>query len=134
MRTHSVHLVAALAVLTTAALAVDFNLDWHTVDSGGGTSTGGAFTLSGTIGQPDTGDMTGGDFALSGGFWPGAASVPGTPPCVGDLNGDGEINGADLGLLLNAWGTSGSADLNGDGDVNGADLGLLLNAWGPCPD
>ena len=25
------------------------------------------------------------------------------------------------------------ADLNGDGLVNGADLGLLLGGWGPCP-
>lgn len=49
-----------------------------------------------------------------------------------DLNGDGQINGADLGLLLSAWGpcTGCAADLNGDGQVNGADLGLLLSAWG----
>ena len=53
----------------------------------------------------------------------------------GDLNGDGSVDGADLGLLLGAWGTDGgisagaSADLNGDGTVDGADLGLLLGAW-----
>ena len=54
--------------------------------------------------------------------------------CPGDLNGGGQVDGGDLGLLLAAWGTSDpSADLNGDGTVNGADLGLLLAAWGPCP-
>jgi len=54
--------------------------------------------------------------------------------CVGDLNGDGVIDGADLGVLLNAWGMRGGpADLNGDGVVNGADLGILLNGWGKCP-
>lgn len=54
-------------------------------------------------------------------------------PCTADLNGDGDVNGADLGLLLAAWGSSDpTADLNGDGDVNGADLGLLLAAWGAC--
>jgi len=47
-----------------------------------------------------------------------------------DLNGDGVVDGADLGLLLGAWGTSGPGDLNGDGTVDGADLGLLLGAWG----
>lgn len=47
-----------------------------------------------------------------------------------DLNGDGVVDGSDLGLLLALWG-SGSAegDLNGDGVVDAADLGLLLGAW-----
>ena len=54
--------------------------------------------------------------------------------CPGDLNGGGQVDGGDLGLLLAAWGTSDpAADLNGDGTVNGADLGLLLADWGPCP-
>ena len=55
--------------------------------------------------------------------------------CETDLNGDGMTDGADLGLLLAAWGDcpAGCAeDLNGDGTVNGADLGLLLGSWGPC--
>jgi len=47
-----------------------------------------------------------------------------------DLNADGAVNGADLGLLLGAWGESGPADLNDDGVTDGADLGLLLGAWG----
>jgi len=47
----------------------------------------------------------------------------------GDLSGDGEVDGADLGILLGQWGTDGSADLNGDGTVDGSDLGLLLGAW-----
>lgn len=49
----------------------------------------------------------------------------------GDLNGDGLVNGADLGLLLGAWGgcTGCVADLDGNGIVDGGDLGLLLGAW-----
>ena len=55
-------------------------------------------------------------------------------PCPGDLNGDGRVDGGDLGLLLAVWGTSDpAADLNGSGTVDGGDLGLLLSAWGPCP-
>ncbi|MCA9283969.1 MAG: hypothetical protein KDA22_02050, partial [Phycisphaerales bacterium] len=55
--------------------------------------------------------------------------------CPADLNNDGQVNGADLGQLLGAWGPCAgcSADLTGDGMVNGADLGLLLGEWGPCP-
>jgi hypothetical protein len=52
-------------------------------------------------------------------------------PCPEDLNSDGIVNGADLGLLLGAWGTDGG-DINGDGLTNGADLGLMLGAWGDC--
>ena len=51
------------------------------------------------------------------------------PGCPEDLNGDGGVTGADLGLLLAAWGTAGG-DLNGDGTTNGADIGLLLAAFG----
>ena len=48
-----------------------------------------------------------------------------------DFNGDGLVNGADVGLLLAAWGPCPGCpeDLNDDGVVNGADLGLLLVEW-----
>ena len=51
-------------------------------------------------------------------------------PVTGDLNGDGRVDGSDLGLLLSNWGQPGIGDLNGDGTTNGADLGLLLSNWG----
>jgi hypothetical protein len=54
--------------------------------------------------------------------------------CPADLNFDGVVDGADLGILLAAWNTNDPcADLSGDGIVGGADLGLMLAAWGPCP-
>ena len=53
----------------------------------------------------------------------------GPAPRYGDLDGDGQVNGADLGLMLANWGESGAGDLNGDGLVDGADLGALLAAW-----
>lgn len=50
-----------------------------------------------------------------------------------DLNLDGVVNGADLGVLLAQWGACADcpcvADLNSDGTVDGADLGLLLSDW-----
>jgi len=53
---------------------------------------------------------------------------------VGDLNGDGVVNAADLGLLIVAWGPCGKgvpcpADLNEDGIVDAADLGFLFANW-----
>lgn len=50
-----------------------------------------------------------------------------------DLNFDGPIDGADLGILVAAWGLPGATDLNTDGVTDGADLNLLLDAWGACP-
>ncbi|HMN97125.1 MAG TPA: hypothetical protein PKC43_11665 [Phycisphaerales bacterium] len=86
--------------------------------------------------------LTEADCALAGATWIGLGSTcadgngNGTadaceaPPGVfGDLNGDGIVNGADLGILLGAWGGSGAADLDDNGVVDGADLGLLLGAW-----
>ena len=56
-------------------------------------------------------------------------------PCEGDVNGDGQVEGADLSFILGNWGSSvAEYDLNGDGTVNGADLTIILGAWGPCPD
>jgi len=50
--------------------------------------------------------------------------------CVFDLDGDLRVNGADLGILLNNWGTWNDVlDLTCDGFIDGADLGALLNAW-----
>jgi hypothetical protein len=55
--------------------------------------------------------------------------------CPADINGDSQVNGADLGTLLGVWGgTFPAADINADGEVDGADLGLLLWAWGQCPE
>ncbi len=49
---------------------------------GGGTSTGGVYSLSATIGQHDAGvAMSGGDYSLTGGFWSlvTAIQTPGAP-------------------------------------------------------
>jgi hypothetical protein len=53
----------------------------------------------------------------------------------GDLDGDGTVTAADMGLLLDAWGPcpgpgSCAADLDGDGTVGIVDLLELLTNWG----
>ena len=52
-------------------------------------------------------------------------------PRSADLNGDGTVDGGDLGNLMVDWGSSsGPSDLNSDGAVDGADLGEMLLRWG----
>jgi hypothetical protein len=55
----------------------------------------------------------------------------GVAPIPGDLNGDGVVNGGDLGILLANWGSPGIGDLDESGTVDGADLGMLLSEWTP---
>lgn len=76
---------AVLAVLGSCLVAqnaqAQYSIDWYTIDGGGGTSTGGVYSVSGTIGQPDAGTMSGGNFTLQGGFWSivSAVQVAGSP-------------------------------------------------------
>jgi hypothetical protein len=64
-----------------AVRAQSYTIDWYKVAGGGGTSTGGVYSVSGTIGQPDAGVLTGGNYSLVGGFWGIIAAVqtPGAP-------------------------------------------------------
>ena len=55
--------------------------------------------------------------------------------CAADLNHDSFVSGADLGIVLGAWGlVTSPADLNRDGGVTGADLGLVLGEWAHARD
>lgn len=64
-------LLLVLLGLSKQSWAQSYAINWSTVDGGGGTSTGGVYSVSGTIGQPDAGGpMTNGVYSLTGGFWP----------------------------------------------------------------
>ena len=54
------------------------------------------------------------------------------PECPADLNGDGQVNFADLASVLSGWNTSDAGDANGDGVTNFEDLQLILSFWGDC--
>jgi len=138
-----VSLLAALALLVVAGSVSHsshadsrtggpaYAIDWHTIDTGGGTSSGGSYTLTGTIGQHDAGGpMTGGELSLTGGFWGGASGEIVT--CPGDLTADDVVGVADLLQLLSDWNTPGS-DLDGDNNTGVSDLLIVLGAWGMCP-
>jgi hypothetical protein len=70
---------ALFGLLLNAAVlahAQSYALDWWTFDGGGGNSSGGIYSMSGTIGQPDAGVSSGGNYSLSGGFWSIADTGP----------------------------------------------------------
>ena len=72
----------AASVAFVATSFAQYAVNWSTMDGGGGTSTGGVYNVSGTIGQPDAGPtMTNGQYAVTGGFWalPQAVQTPGAP-------------------------------------------------------
>lgn len=71
-----------LVGLPARGLAQSYAVNWSTIDGGGGTSTGGVYSVTGTIGQPDAGGpMTNGVYSVTGGFWPlpTAIQTPGAP-------------------------------------------------------
>lgn len=62
-------ILSCLGFLVGASLlAQEYSIDWYSIDGGGGTSTGGGYTLIGAIGQADAGKLAGGTFELTGGF------------------------------------------------------------------
>jgi hypothetical protein len=97
-----------------------YEISWYTIDGGGGRSSGGDFTLTGTIGQPDAAYSAGGNYELLGGFWPGG------PLCF--------VNFEHFARFAEQWwltGTGLSADLYEDlsNQVNGLDLQVFVDHW-----
>jgi hypothetical protein len=78
----SLLLGACFLAAIPAAINAQYSINWHKVAAGGGTSSGASggstYSLSGTVGQHDAssaGALTGGGYALTGGFWSLIAAV-----------------------------------------------------------
>ena len=68
MKTNFLALLLSAAGITASGQSLV--VDWFSIDGGGGVSTGGVYSVGGTIGQPDAGEaMIGGNYSLVGGFW-----------------------------------------------------------------
>ena len=64
-------------LMAPQATAQSYSIDWYKIAGGGGSSAGGSYQLSGTIGQPDAGNtLSGGNYSVTGGFWSLIAVVP----------------------------------------------------------
>jgi hypothetical protein len=100
-------LVAAVLVAAAVGARADFDITSYTIDGGGGVSAGDGFELSGTIGQPDAnGTLSGGSFALTGGFWATVGSVIDCGSMPGDLDGSGVVDLADYATFATCFGES----------------------------
>jgi len=66
-------LIGVLLIMTAQVAAQNggsYDLTWNTIDNGGGSSSGGSYTVEGTLGQPDAvAQMTNSPYTLVGGFW-----------------------------------------------------------------
>jgi hypothetical protein len=85
--------IGIASMLAPLALqAAPYTVDGFTIEGGGGSSTGGVYAVSGTIGQPEAGAMSGGSYTLVGGFWGMVAAIqtPGAP-CLGVLRSNATV-------------------------------------------
>jgi len=106
------------ALPTLAQTGGQYEIDWSTIDGGGGRSSGGTYVLTGTIGQPDAAYSAGGQYELLGGFWPGG------PLCFVDFYR--------FARFAEEWlyeGPGLAADLDGSNVVDFGDLKLFVEEW-----
>jgi hypothetical protein len=110
-----------LLILTAAQAAGSYEIPWYTIDGGGGTSSGGPYTLTGTIGQPDAAYSSGGQYELLGGF------LPGGPLCIVEFD--------DFARFAEYWlDSSEGADLNKDLALDFLDVQMFSDYWlSYCP-
>ncbi|MEM1331483.1 MAG: GC-type dockerin domain-anchored protein [Planctomycetota bacterium] len=147
---------AAVSTLAAGGVHAQLEIDWYTIDAGGGRSSGGGFEIIGTIGQHDaSGPSIGGPLELTGGFWAGVVteSVSCTPDLTTNNTNpgspgygvpDGVVSSADLTYFVESWINSAVdiADVNTDGanpgdeaygqpdgTVTTADLTYFVEQW-----
>ncbi len=113
--------ITALSCLTGMASG-QLQIQWQTIDNGGGEVSGGNLELQMTLGQYDAAVLNGGNLELQGGFW---VTTPGPGVLLGDVNGDGVVNLLDVAPFVDAI-TNGiyipEADINQDGVVDLLDV------------
>lgn len=136
--------VLAVAVGPPPALGQSgggYDLTWSTLDGGGGTSTGGDYELTGTIGQPEAtapAALSGAGIQLTSGFWVelGLTCAAFAPA---DFDHDCDVDAQDLAIFLLCTSAptvahSGTAeclavDLDTDGDVDQVDYAVFQRCY-----
>jgi hypothetical protein len=114
-----VWIVLLIGLLVSSASGY-YELTWSTIDGGGGTGSGGPYTITCTIGQPDAAWSSGGNYEVLGGF------LTGGPLCMVDFKS--------FARFAEYWlekGTGLPADLYKDRYyiVDGLDLQVFVDQW-----
>jgi len=132
--------VFLLLPLIISAPAQSYSIDWYKIAGGGGMSTGGVYSVAGTIGQPDASSaLNGGNYSLTGGFWAliQVVQTPGAPALCLTRSGNtvtvywpnvpgwNLIQSGDLATPMTSWAASTSPVLN-----NGTNYLNLVNPAG----
>jgi hypothetical protein len=133
MRPPTLFSAALLCLILPSAAHAQFQIDWYTIDAGGGDSSGGVFSLTGTIGQPDAGASAGGTFQCGGGFW---GTSPAGSACYANCDGSTYspvLTPNDFQCFLNAYAAS-SPSANCDSSTGAPaltpnDFQCFLNAY-----
>ncbi|MEK6676223.1 MAG: hypothetical protein AABZ47_11300 [Planctomycetota bacterium] len=138
-------LATQTALVVNAQTGNGYDLTWSTIDSGGEMfSTGNGYELGGTIGQADAGELTGGTYAVTGGFW--SVGIPCVCQLYADIIQSCVVDVDDLICLLNGFAVFADcpagdlAPCGGSGLIDVDDLISLLEAFSgnylcphPCP-
>ncbi|MGB8370722.1 MAG: hypothetical protein WCF71_15665 [Verrucomicrobiia bacterium] len=123
-------LVALSFMVVSALHAQSYSINWFKIAGGGGTSAGGAYQVSGTIGQHDAGGpMTNGQYSLTGGFWAIIAVVqtPGAPLLTITFNSQPSIVTVSWPASATNYVLQQNSDLN---TANWINTGLLITTNG----
>lgn len=134
------------AALTVNACTSPFDLNWYTIDCGGGTSSNlvpigqATWELSGTIGQPDaTGSaaLTGSGWSLTGGFWAATGTLTCTTFVAADFDHDCDVDADDVNAFKSCASRSGvsllpqcqNRDFDHDNDVDMDDFAIIQRCY-----
>ncbi len=111
-------MLLVIVVVRPMGIFGQYRIDWYTIDGGGGRSSGGGYTLTGTIGQADSAYSSGVGYEVLGGFWPGG------PMCFVEFD--------DFARFAEQWLQTGAGlagDIDMDNDVDVDDLSWLADFW-----
>lgn len=149
-------ILALFTFLTSLATAQSYRVDRYVIGSGGEHSQSANYGVNGTIGQPILGHSSSTNYAVDGGFWPGAVNGPSCDYIPGDANGSGSFTGLDVTYSVryfkggphppyscectpgNTWYVTG--DVNGSCTFSGLDITYMVRYFKggpsviPCAD
>ena len=121
-------LTLSMLLAAVSFQAQSYSIDWYKIAGGGGTSTGGVYSVSGTIGQADaSAPLTGGNFSVTGGFWSlvNVVQTPGAPTLNitrsgntvtvywQDVSGWSLVQSSSVATPIASWSASSSPTLTG---------------------